>query len=245
MAGPVASQKRAISVCSALRCVLFRAPMTLISLKSRAQRSLCQRGRRPGAKLVGARHHPGFAQRPLGCGRNDGGHIAPRRRQRPVAFRRGGAIVGAPREHGDRRLPAHVQPGGFSLAVGDGCQRRLIGAVDGGLLRGHQLRQRGMVGLRDRRVDRGAGIGGLQLPLRIAPGNGVDGLVYRSLHDRHRPIRRMGRELGGGHDIAGLFIPVGDHIGLRRERGKPYCGGHHQGRPGMCADVSHDLSPSQ
>ena len=210
-----------MSVCSAVRrCAVLAAERLDLVVVARPHVT-GESGRRSGTELGSARHQPRLALRPLGDNRDDGRHVDAGGGVRPIAFPRGGAIIGAQREDRRRGLFPHRDACGLRRAIGDGGQCGLVGGVDRGLLRRDELRQRGAVCRRDRGIDRRTRRRvQFQLTGWIALGNGVDGFVDGRLDERHHPVGRWRPQLGSDDDIAGRDVPVGDHIGLRHWAGE-------------------------
>lgn len=116
-----------------------------------------QRRRRSGAKLVGTRHQPGFALRPVDADRQRGRHVDAGPGRWAVAFRRDRVVAGAGRQHSSGGLFAEHDAPRLRRAVGNRRQRGLVGATDRGLLRRREFRQCDAVGRSDRGIGRGRG----------------------------------------------------------------------------------------
>src|SRR5262249_59346932 len=88
-----------------------------------------------------------------------------------------------------RGLFSHRYARGLRRAIGDPCQHRVVGVIDGRLLRRHELRERGVIRRRNRGLDRGTRrCLQLQLTGWVALGDGVHSFVHGRPDDRQYPV---------------------------------------------------------
>ena len=208
------AQKRAISVCSAVRVVSARRADRLDLVEGLRELGRIERGRRVGAELVGRGDPERLDRGPL----REGGRGEARGRGLPVVGPGAGDVrdhVGAPivralGEHAVGDQLAEGDAGILGWAVGNGGERRGQGRVQRGLLGGgHQAHEHTVRRHRGRRLLRGPPRGVTRDQVRgVAPLDAVHRVEDGAMDHGQCPGLGIRREPSNARRLHGHLVPL-------------------------------------